>query len=378
MGKACPILLSRVHIDKEIQKATLRALNSGHYILGKESQAFEEEFADYIGTKYAILTGSGTAALWLTLISLEVKAHDEIIVPSLTAFPTIEPILTIGANPVFVDITDTYTIDPSKIEEKISPKTKGIIPVHLYGHPANMNEIKNIARRHNLFILEDCCQAHGARFENKRVGSIGIAGCFSFYPSKNLTVCGDGGIVTTNNKSLSKTLRMLRDHGRSSKYTHSILGFNERFNEIQAAIGRVNLKKLDSYNEHRRQVALWYRKFLSGLPLELPQEKSWAYHVYHMFVIRFKERDKLKLFIESKNIGTGIHYPIPCHLQPAISAKSRPINLALTEEYCKEILSLPIYPMLTKKQTTHICNAINFFLHRQSEEKKAAKDHDLP
>ena len=246
--------------------------------------AFEEEFAAFTGTKYAVLTGSGTAALWLTLIALEVKAKDEIIVPTLTAFPTIEPILAIGAKPVFVDSDSTYTIDPSKIEEKITKKTKGIIPVHLYGHPANMKRIQEIALSHKLFVLEDCCQAHGARFENKRVGSIGIAGCFSFYPSKNLTVCGDGGMVTTDNKSLVRAIRMLRDHGRSSKYIHSILGYNERFNEIQAAIGRLQLEKLNAFNLRRREIADTYVKNLNGLPIVLPQQQAG----YDMAYVRYE------------------------------------------------------------------------------------------
>lgn len=358
------ISLSRVHIDKEIRKAVLGALDSGQYILGKECRAFEEEFAAFTGTKYAVLTGSGTAALWLTLIALEVKAKDEIIVPSLTAFPTIEPILAIGAKPVFVDSDSTYTIDPSKIEEKITKKTKGIIPVHLYGHPANMKRIQKIALSHKLFVLEDCCQAHGARFENKRVGSIGIAGCFSFYPSKNLTVCGDGGMVTTDNKFLAKAIGILRDHGRSSKYIHSILGYNERFNEIQAAIGRVNLKRLVDYNEQRRQVAARYRKLLCGLPLELPYEASWASHVYHMFVIRLKERAGLKRFLESEEIETGIHYPIPCHRQPAFTRYFSRVVVPVVDSYVKQIISLPIYPGLSGKSVQRVAKTIrNFFCY---------------
>jgi len=359
------ISLSKVYINKEIRKAVLSALNSGQYILGKECRAFEEEFAAFIGTKYAVLIGSGTAALWLALIALEVKVKDEIIVPSLTAFPTIEPILAIGAKPVFVDSDSTYTIDPSKIEEKITKKTKGIIPVHLYGHPANMNKIQKIARNHKLFVLEDCCQAHGARFENKRVGSMGIAGCFSFYPSKNLTVCGDGGMITTDNKSLAQALRMLRDHGRSSKYIHSVLGYNERFNEIQAAIGRVNLRRLGDYNEQRRQVAAWYCKLLYGFPLELPHEASWARHIYHMFVIRLKERDKLKLLLKSKEIETGIHYPIPCHRQPAFTRHfSRAVVMPVVDSYVKQVISLPIHPGLSGKSVQRVAKTIrNFFCY---------------
>lgn len=361
------IPLSKVYIDNEVRKAALKVFDSGEYILGRECRAFEEEFAAYTGTKYAALVGSGTAALWLVLIALGVKSNDEIIVPSLTAFPTIEPILAVGAKPVFVEIGETYTIDCSKISGKVTAKTVGIIPVQLYGHPANMKEITRIAQKHKLFVLEDCCQGHGAKFEGKRVGSLGIAGCFSFYPSKNLTVCGDGGIVTTNNKSIDKEIRMLRDHGRPSKYVHSILGYNERFNEIQASVGRIMLRRLDSFNEHRRMIAALYRKELAGLPIELPLEATWAYHVYHMFVIRLKNRNKLKEFLAKKGIGTGIHYPIPCHQQPVILNRYGKTRLLRAEDYCSQILSLPIHPTLSKKELGYICGNIKQFLVHQGK-----------
>jgi len=362
MNKFRKIPLSNVYIDDEIKKAVCRILDSGSYILGKECNAFEEEFAAFIGTKYAVLTGSGTAAIWLTLIALGVKPKDEIIVPALTAFPTVEPILTVGAKPVFVDVDDIYTIDTKKIEQAISKNTVGIIPVHLYGHPANMREIMRIAKKHKLFVLEDSCQAHGAKFDGQPVGSIGIAGCFSFYPSKNLTVCGDGGVVTTNDKPINKKIRMLRDHGRASKYVHSILGYNERFNEIQASIGRCLLKKLNESNERRRQIATLYRNKLSGLPLDLPKEEEWAYHVYHMFVIRVKNRDRLKSFLEEKDIGTGIHYPIPSHLQQAFKQKYKEhTKLIKSESFSRLILSLPIYQTLSDENVKSVCECISDF-----------------
>ncbi len=358
------IPLSRVYMDNEIKRRVLKVLDSGRYILGEECRAFEEEFAQFIGTKYAILTGSGTAAIWLSLIALGVASEDEIIVPSHTAFPTIEPIFNLKAKPVFVDIDDTYTIDPLKIEEKITKKTKGIIPVHLYGHPANMHQILKVAKRHGLFVLEDCCQAHGAKFKNKMVGSMGKAGCFSFYPSKNLTVCGDGGIVVTDNADINKKIMMLRDHGRASKYIHSLAGHNERFNETQAAIGRLQLKKLDAFNSRRREIADAYVKNLKGFPILLPQQQAWGYHVYHMFVIRTKKRDKLREYLSKRGIETGIHYPIPCHLQPPIVKTQGRVFLPLTEKYCGEIISIPIHPMLKDDDVGYICRQLTgYFNH---------------
>lgn len=356
------IPLSKIYISSEIKRKVCDILDSGQYILAKECEAFEDEFAKFIGRKYAILTGSGTTAVYLTLLSLGVSKGDEIIVPSHTAFPTVEPILNIGAYPVFVDIDNTYTIDPSKIEEKITKKTVGIIPVHIYGHPANMSIIMKIAKKKSLFILEDCCQAHGAKFENKYVGSFGDAGCFSFYPSKNMTVCGDGGIIVTDKSSINKRIRMLRDHGRISKYIHKLSGYNERFNEIQAAIGREQLKKLKSFNSRRREIAALYVDRLKTLPIILPEEMKWAYHVYHLFVIRVENRDRLAEFLLKNGIGTGIHYPVPCHLQPAVKGKVRGGRLPKTEAYCHEILSLPIHPMLSNKEVDYICEKTrNFF-----------------
>jgi len=358
------IPLSRVYIDESIKRKVSQILESGHYILNKECSLFEEEFAKFIGTKYAVSVSTGTAAIWLSLISLRVKPNDEIIVPSLTAFPTVEPILYLKAKPVFVDIDQTYTINPLAIEQKITKKTVGIIPVHLYGHPANMRQILDLAHKYKLFVLEDCCQAHGARFQNKPVGSIGDAGCFSFYPSKNLTVCGDGGMIATNSKSINKMVRVLRDHGRSSKYIHNVIGYNMRFNEIQAAIGRIELAKLNKFNKRRRKIANIYFKMLNGLPIIFPQEEEWGYHVYHMFVIRIKGRNAFKKSLFKRGIGTGIHYPIPCHLQPPILKTWGRMKLPVTEKYCKEILSLPMFPMLKDSQVSYISRVIREELNK--------------
>lgn len=352
------IALSRVYMDDKIKQGVLKVLDSGHYILGDECRVFEREFAQFTEAKYAVLVGSGTSAIWLSLMALGVTSGDEIIVPSHTAFPTIEPIINLGAKPVFVDIDETYAIDPLKIEKKITKKTKCIIPVHLYGHPANMGLIMHLARQYKLFVIEDACQAHGAKFMNKTVGSIGRVGCFSFYPSKNLTVCGDGGMVVTNDKDIKNRIMMLRDHGRVSKYIHSIAGYNERFNEIEAIIGRLQLKKLHTFNSRRREIADKYVKNLEGLPIIFPHQEPWGHHVYHMFVIRAKKRDELKEYLFNKGIETGIHYPIPCHLQPAVLRKYERIKLPLTENRCKEILSLPIHPMLKDGDIKYICREI--------------------
>src|SRR6266478_8023989 len=278
------IPLSRVFLNEEVREAALRALNSGSYILAKECDAFEAELADYVGTKHAVLCSSWTAAGFLLHRAMGLKAGDEVLVPSHTAFPTIEPMIHFGAKPVFIDIDETYCLDANLLEALITPRTVGILPVHLYGHPANLDRVFEIARKHGLWVIEDCAQAHGARFKAKRVGSMGTAGAFSFFPSKNLTVMGDGGCITTNDLALAKKLRMLRDHGRSSKYVHDFVGYNFRFNEVQAAIGRVELRNIDKLNDRRREIAARYNDRLEGV-VQIPPERPWAKHVYHMYVI---------------------------------------------------------------------------------------------
>ncbi|MGH8101776.1 MAG: DegT/DnrJ/EryC1/StrS family aminotransferase [Chthoniobacterales bacterium] len=233
------IPLSRVFLSHEVREAALRALNSGSYILGKECEAFEAEIAVYTGTKEAVLCASWTGGGFLLHRAMGLKPGDEILVPSHTAFPSIEPMIHFGAHPVFIDIDETYCLDVDLLESSITPRTVGVLPVHLYGHPANLDRVFEIARQHNLWVIEDCAQAHGTKYKGKRVGSIGMAGAFSFFPSKNLTVLGDGGCITTNDLALAADLRMLRNHGRKSKYVHEVVGYNLRFNEIQAAIGRV-------------------------------------------------------------------------------------------------------------------------------------------
>jgi len=358
------IPLSRVFLNEEVRDAALRALNSGSYILGKESEAFESELADYIGTKHAVLCSSWTAGGFLLHRAMGLKVGDEILVPSHTAFPSIEPMIHFGAKPVFIDIDETCCLDVELLEASITPRTVGILPVHLYGHPANLDRVLEIAQKHDLWVIEDCAQAHGARFKAQRVGSIGVAGAFSFFPSKNLTVMGDGGCITTNDTALADDLGMLRNHGRKSKYIHDAVGYNLRFNEIQAAIGRVELRNIDKLNEHRRHVAARYSERLHGI-VKTPPEKEWAYAVYHMYVIRTERRDDLAKHLQSKGIGTGIHYPVANHQQPAITKLYSDLpKLPKTEEAVKQILSLPIYGELPLEDVDYVCDAILEFFDK--------------
>lgn len=363
------IPLSKPYVDQEIKDRILEVIDTGQYILGNQSKEFEKEFAQFIGVKHAILTSSGTSAIFLSLKALGVGQGDRILVPSLTAFPTVEPIFHVGATPIFIDINETFTIDPQHVKEILTKKKnsaakiKGIIPVHLYGHPVDMDPIMDLASHFGIFVLEDCCQAHGARYKGKRVGSMGVAGCFSFYPSKNLTVLGDGGMIVTSDDLFADKCRMLRDHGRKKKYEHEMVGYNLRFNEIQSAIGRVQLKKLEQFNESRRKIASWYNEGLEGTPLTTPKIKNGTEPVFHLYVIQNSKRDELAVYLQDKGIQTGIHYPIPCHLQPAVINSLGPQpKLSRTEEVVKKILSLPIYPELGKMEVEYICSEIkNFF-----------------
>ncbi len=358
------IPLSKPFINGEVRQAVLDALDSGRFILGPQCIEFERELAGFARRKHAVLSSSWTAAVYLLHLAMGLRAGDEVIVPSHTAFPSIEPMLHCGARPVFVDIDDTYCIDPDLIEAAITPRTVGILPVHLYGHPADLDPIVAVARRRRLWVIEDCAQAHGARYKGRPVGSIGTAAAFSFYPSKNLTVLGDGGCIVTDDDAVAERVRMLRDHGRRSKYTHEVAGFNLRFNEIQAAAGRVGLRHLEQLNAGRRAAAARYRERLSGV-VELPVQREWATHVYHMFVIRTPRRDALAKFLIERGIETGIHYPVPNHRQPAIAAILRNLPaLPRTEQAVGEILSLPIHGQIALDEVDHVCDCIIEFIRR--------------
>jgi dTDP-4-amino-4,6-dideoxygalactose transaminase len=365
--------LSKPYVDQEIKGRVLEVIDSGQYILGNHCKDFEKEFAQYIGVRHAVLTSSGTSAIFLGLKALGVGPGDGILVPSLTAFPTVEPVFHVGATPIFIDIDESFTMDPKHVKEilirsqKSGVRIKGMIPVHLYGHPADMDSILDLAKQYKLFVLEDCCQAHGARYKGKRVGSMGIGGCFSFYPSKNLTVFGDGGIFVTSNDQMAQACRMLRDHGRKEKYEHELVGYNLRFNEIQAAVGRLQLQRLDRFNESRRKIAQWYSGGLKGVPVIPPKVQDWAEPVFHLYVIQTSRRNRLSVYLKEKGIQTGIHYPVPCHLQPAVKNMLGPQpQLERTEGAADKILSLPIYPELEEEKVDFVCSSMKKFFKDNS------------
>jgi dTDP-4-amino-4,6-dideoxygalactose transaminase len=359
------ISLSKVFIDDELRAAALRALDSGWYILAKECEAFEAELAAHTGTKHVVLCSSWTAGVMMLHEAMDVQRGDEILVPSHTAFPSIEPMIHRGAKPVFMDIDEHYGLDAAQLEAAITPRTVGILPVHLYGHPANLDAIFEISKRRGLWVVEDCAQAQGARHHGQRVGSMSIAGAFSFFPSKNLTVLGDGGCICTNDEAIAEKIRMLRNHGRKDKYTHEFVGYNLRFNEIQAAVGRVGLRHLDRLNAHRRTVAARYSERLTSF-VEVPRERPGAEHVYHMYVIRTPQRDALAKFLQERGIATGIHYPVANHQQPAITKLYTDLPaLPRTEQAVTEILSLPIHGELLLEDVDRVCDAIaDFFSNR--------------
>ena len=359
------IPLSKCFVNDEVRGAALRALESGQYILGKECKAFEEELAAHTGTKHCVLGSSWTMIVYMQHLAQGVKPGDEILVPSHTAFPTMEPLIHCGARPVFIDVDDTFCMDPDQIEAAITPRTVGIIPVHLYGHPANLERIFAIAAKHKLWVIEDCAQAQGAKYNGKTVGSMGLVGAYSFFPSKNLTVLGDGGCLTTNDDALAEKVRMLRNHGRKDKYLHELPGFNVRFNEIQGAIGRVMLKHLDGFNERRREIAARYNERLKGIAIT-PPVMPWATPVYHMYVIRVERRDELQKFLKERGIETGIHYPVPNHQQPAVTSKFTNIpSLPRTEKFVTEILSLPVHGEMPVADADKVCDAIGEFYGRK-------------
>ena len=357
--------LSKVYIDQEMKDRVLHVMDSGSFILGPECKAFEAELAAWCGRKHVVLGSSWTAIAMLTLSALGIGAGDEVLVPSHTAFPTIEPMMHCGARPVFIDIDDTYCMDPALLEAAITPRTVGIMPVHLYGHPADLEPIAALARRHDLWLIEDCAQAQGARYQGRPVGSFGLAAGFSFFPSKNLTVLGDGGCVMTDDDQLAQSLRMLRNHGRLDKYTHQMAGFNLRFNDIQAAAGRVGLRNLERLNAGRRAAAARYRERLGEL-VKVPPERPGAYAVYHMFVIALPGRDKLAAFLKDRGIETGLHYPVPNHRQPAVTACFDNIPpLPVTERVVDEILSLPIHGEISLEDVDYVCDSIAEFLRQR-------------
>lgn len=339
-----------LELKDDLDAAYRRVMESGWYIFGREVDAFEQEFAAYCESKHCIGVGNGLEALHLILRAMEIGPGDEVIVPANTYIATWLAVTHVGAMPVPVEpVEQTYNLEPSLIARAITPKTKAILVVHLYGQPADMDPINAVAQKNGLKVIEDCAQAHGARYKGRRAGSLGDAAGFSFYPGKNLGAIGDGGAVTTNDAELAERIRVLRNYGSRIKYHNEIVGYNSRLDELQAALLRVKLTRLDEWNERRRQVASHYLQELSGQPkLILPHVPDWAEPVWHLFVVRHPQRDELQKALTEVGVGTMIHYPIPPHMQPAYAElKLREGNFPITERMAKEVLSLPIGPHLS-------------------------------
>ncbi|VVB60037.1 Aspartate aminotransferase [uncultured archaeon] len=356
------IPLSKPTITEEMKDAVLKVLDSSRFVKGPVLEKFESEFSKYCGAKYGVGVSSGTAAIYLALRALDIKSGDEVIVPSLSFIASASPILMVGATPKFVDVDESYCIDINDLKKKISGKTKAIICVHLYGQMCNMDEIMALKEKYGFVLIEDCAQAHGAEFRGKKAGSFGDISAFSFFPSKNMTVCGDGGMAITSDSGLYEKLKMLRDHGRTDKYLHHILSMNFRMSEISAAIGMEQLKHLDEWDAKRREIAKIYNQLLSG-KIEKPREFEHRKHVYHLYVIRAKNREELKEYLLKNEIASDVHYPVPIHLQPIFSKYSAPLKN--TERFAKEILSLPIYPGLEKKEIEEVCEKVNLYFESE-------------
>jgi len=346
-------------LKQEIRLAIQRVTDSGWFILGKELKTFESEFAKYIGTRYCIGVASGTEAIALALMAHNIGDGDEVITTNLTAFPTITGILQSGAKPVVVDIfSDNGLIDYRQIEAKITPNTKGIVPVHLYGQSCQLDEIKIIAQRHNLIVIEDCAQSTGATFQDHKCGSIGACGAFSFYPTKNLGAYGDGGAITTSDEAIYTKLLALRNYGQTKRYYHESKGINSRLDEIQAAILNVKLKYLDQGNQERHEIAMMYRNNLQTV--ECLTEENYGTHANHLFVVKSPHRDQLAEYLQSKGVQTLIHYPIPINRQKAFPWQ-KDDSLENSYSFADSILSLPIYPGLSKQHIDQIIQTVNDF-----------------
>ncbi len=354
-------------IKDEINKAIQEVLESQRFILGPKVKELEEKIANYCNAKYGIGVASGSDALLLSLMAIDVGYEDEVITTPFTFFATAGSISRLGAKPIFADIDPkTYNINPNLIEEKITKKTKAIIPVHLYGQCADMDPIIDIAKRHNLYIIEDAAQAIGASYKDRKAGSMGHIGCLSFFPTKNLGGYGDGGMLLTNDSILADKLAILRAHGSKPKYYHSVIGINSRLDAIQASILLAKFNHLDKWNEGRRQNAFIYDSLLKDMDLITPSAESFNYHIYHQYVIMLKSnlRDRLKDAMKEADIGTEIYYPVPLHLQECYSGLGyKKGDLPFSEEASDKTLALPIYPELTQSQQEQIVKTIKDFLN---------------
>jgi len=351
-------------IKEEVDAAIASVLQRTNFILGDDVQKMEEDFASFSEAKFGVGVDSGTSALEMALRAYNIGSGDEVITAANTFIATTLAISYVGAKVVLVDIDpDTYNIDVTKIEDAITERTRAIMPVHLYGQPSDMDPILEIAKKHNLIVIEDAAQAHGATYKGKRTGSIGHAAGFSFYPGKNLGAYGDGGMVTTNDDEVYKTLNLLRNYGQTKKYHHEIQGFNRRLDTIQAAILNVKMKYIEEWNNARRRHAKLYNELLEELPVTAPVEAEFAKSVWHLYVIRVEKRDELRDYLGEHGISAGMHYPVPIHLQPAYKELGyKEGNFPITERYAKEILSLPMFPELTPEAIHYVVDTMRNFL----------------
>jgi dTDP-4-amino-4,6-dideoxygalactose transaminase len=350
-------------IKPEIDAAIGSVLESSQFALGSEVAAFEREFAEYCGVAHAVGVNSGTSALHLALLAADIGPGDEVVTSPFTFVATVAAIFYTGARPTYADVDPrSFTIDPAKIEAAITPKTKAIMPVHLYGQIADMDPILDIARRRKLLVIEDAAQAHGARYKGKRAGSLGQLGCFSFYPGKNLGAYGEGGAVVTNDANLADAIRVLRDWGQTQKYRHTRRGYNYRLEGIQGAILRVKLRKLDGWNTARREHAAEYTKLLAHGPVKTPEAMAWGEHVFHVYAVRTADRAGLQKHLGDRQIQNGIHYPYPVHLQEAYADPAYPAgSMPQSEAAASEVLSLPMFAELSSAQIVEVAQAIQAF-----------------
>jgi perosamine synthetase len=364
-----------------MEEAAINTLNNEMLVGGESVNIFEDEFARYVGTDYAAAVNSGSSALLLTFDSLGIKSGDKVVAPSATFVATINGSTILGGMPVFCEIGNDYLISPKSLEQilKTNGDAKFIIPVHLYGRSCDMDAIKYLTRNKGMVIVEDAAQAHGARYNGERVGSVGEAGIFSFYPTKNMTVCGDGGMITTNNKAIHESVMKMRDVGRLSKYTHDRVGYTMRLNSVNAAIGRVQLKYLDEWNQKRRDIAKQYDKKLKeiGEVILPPESNSNNETVYHMYVIRTEMRNALGAWLSINGISTGVHYPIPVHRQPAYQEYQNGVDLNFTDQWSKTVLSIPIYPRLDSKDQDYVISMIEKFYNDRLYESEKIREAEL-
>jgi perosamine synthetase len=363
-GQIRQVPLAMPVFDEEMEAAALNALRNERFVLGESVCKFEEEFARYVGTKYAVSTSSGTNALQIALLALGVRG--EVVTSAFSFVASANAVLHAGATPVFADIdAGTFNVDPQRMRQRATKYAGALLPVHLYGYPCAMDEIRDLAEERGLRVVEDACQAHGAEYVGRRAGAIGDVGCFSFYPSKNMTVCGDGGMITTNNEDVAKLAAKLRDCGRKSQYEHDVVGYTSRLNTVNAAVGLVQLQRLDEWNKRRLEVAGWYDKLLENVESVVcpPHGSGEVKPVYHLYVVRAKRRAELREHLKARGVATGVHYPLPIPLQPIYQQMYhfKSGDYPVSEQASRDCLSLPMSPFLSEEDVEYVCGHIRQF-----------------